>query len=161
MQGLTRFIAGDERPKQFCAVVGSEALFQQACRRASRSIAPEQIVVALTRSHARYYSPALAETSFKRLVQPSNLGTAPAIIVSLLHISQVDSGVLVAILPSDHYYSDEAVFSKTLGAVFEIADARRSSVVLLGAIHYAPEVEFGWIELGAAGRGNVPGGRFS
>jgi mannose-1-phosphate guanylyltransferase len=149
MQSLTMFISGDERPKQFCAVVGTETLFQQACRRASRSIAPEQTIVALTRSHSRYYSPALAGSSYKRMVQPCNRGTAPAIIASLLHISQMNPGALVAILPSDHYYSDEAAFSKTLEAAFKIADVRRSAVVLLGALPHAPEVEFGWIEVGA------------
>lgn len=149
LQGLTRIISGDDRPKQFCALVGSETLLEQAGRRASRSIAPEQTIVALTRSHARYYSHDLAGTCFKRLVQPCNRGTAPPIIISLLHIARLNPGALVAVLPSDHYYSDEDTFTRALGSAFEVADSRRSSVVLLGAQPRGPEIEFGWIELGA------------
>ncbi len=33
---LTRRIAGDDRPKQFCAVLGDETLLHQAQRRVSR-----------------------------------------------------------------------------------------------------------------------------
>jgi mannose-1-phosphate guanylyltransferase len=148
MRDLTRFISGDDRPKQFCAMVGNETLLQQAGRRASRSISPQQTIIALNRSHAPYYCRDLAGTDFKRLVQPCNRGTAPPIIISLLHISRVNPGALVAILPSDQYYSDEGEFSSTLEAAFKIADTQRSLVVLLGARSEGPSTEFGWIELG-------------
>ena len=35
---LTRRIAGDDRPKQFCAIVGDETLLQQTRRRVSRLV---------------------------------------------------------------------------------------------------------------------------
>lgn len=150
MRGLTRFISGDDRPKQFCAVVGDETLLQQAGRRASRSIAAHQTVVALMRSHARFYTRDLAGTDFKRLVQPRNRGTAPPIIMSLLHISQMNPAALVAILPSDQYYSDESKFTHSLEIAFKLAEKERSSAVLLGAKAEGPDIEFGWIEPGAS-----------
>lgn len=148
LQGLTRVISGDDRPKQFCALVGNETLLQQACKRAARSIAPERTIVALTRAHSSYYSHDLASSRCKRLIQPLNRGTAPAIIVSLLQISRMDPGAVVAILPSDHYYSDEERFTQALESAFKTATAQRGSAVLLGAQPGGPEVEFGWIELG-------------
>jgi mannose-1-phosphate guanylyltransferase len=150
LQGLTRIISGDDRPKQFCALLGKETLLQQACRRAAKSIPAERTIVALSRSHSRFYSRDLAESSCRRLVQPTNRGTAPAIILSLLQISRMDPGAVVAILPSDHYYSDEGAFTHALESAFTIASARRGSVVLLGAQPENPDTEFGWIELGAA-----------
>lgn len=148
LQGLTRIISGDDRPKQFCRLMGSRTLLQQATQRAARSIPPEQTIVALTQTHARFYERDLADSVCRRLIQPSNRGTAPAIILGLLEISRKDPAALVAILPSDHYYSDEAAFTEALESAFEIAGSRRDAVVLLGAQPKGPEVEFGWIELG-------------
>ena len=54
----------------------------------------------------------------------------------------------MAILPCDHHYSDERMFTAALESAFDIAARRSSSVVLLGAPPRGPEVEYGWIELG-------------
>jgi len=86
------------------------------------------------------------------VVQPGNRGTAPPILYSLLHVARADRDACVAILPSDHYYSDEDAFTRTLESAFEIAAGQTSSVVLLGARPSGPEVEYGWIEVGAAVR---------
>jgi mannose-1-phosphate guanylyltransferase len=67
---------------------------------------------------------------------------------SLLSIEQSDKDAIVAILPCDHYYSDEQAFTSALESAFDIAAERGSSVVLLGASPHGPEVEYGWIELG-------------
>lgn len=149
LQGLTRIISGDDRPKQFCSMFGSDSLLRQTVRRASRTIAPEQSIVALTRGHSRFYSRDLADQDCRKLIQPCNRGTAPAICLSLLQIFRMDIDAIVAILPSDHYYSDEDRISAAIESAFEIASERPSSVVLIGAQAEAPEVEFGWIELGS------------
>jgi mannose-1-phosphate guanylyltransferase len=44
----------------------------------------------------------------------------------------------------------ESFFTSTLEAAFEIAAERPESVVLIGAQPDRPEVEYGWIELGAS-----------
>lgn len=36
LKSLTRKIAGDERPKQFCSVLGGETLLEETQRRAGR-----------------------------------------------------------------------------------------------------------------------------
>jgi mannose-1-phosphate guanylyltransferase len=40
LRPLTRLITGDERPKQFCKILGSDTLLEQTRRRAARLIAP-------------------------------------------------------------------------------------------------------------------------
>jgi mannose-1-phosphate guanylyltransferase len=62
----------------------------------------------------------------------------------------MDRDAIVAILPCDHYYSSENMFTNALESAFAVAEARPQSVVLLGAQPTAPEVEYGWIELGKA-----------
>ncbi len=148
LRGLTRFVWGDDRPKQFCPLLGKYTLLQQARQRAERSICPDQILYSLTQAHQDYYLRDLGDRPSQRVVQPCNKGTAPAILYTLLHIAQMEPDAIVAILPCDHYYSRENVFTATLESAFAIAEARPGSIVLLGAQPKAPEVEYGWIEVG-------------
>lgn len=148
LRELTRFVCGDDRPKQFCPLLGKGTLLREARQRAERSIYSEQIFYSLTRAHQDYYLRDLGDRPFQRVVQPCNKGTAPAILYTLLHIAQMDPDAIVAILPCDHYYSREDAFTAALDSAFGIAEAQPGSIVLLGAQPKAPEVEYGWIELG-------------
>ena len=53
LRSLTRRIAGDERPKQFCALVGSETLLDETRRRVALAVPPERTVVVVV-SKDRY-----------------------------------------------------------------------------------------------------------
>ena len=53
---LTRKIAGDHRPKQFCAIIDGETLLENTRRRVGRIIRPEQTLVVVTKTHERFYS---------------------------------------------------------------------------------------------------------
>ena len=148
LRGLTRFAFGDDRPKQFCPLLGRDTLLQEARQRAERSISPDHILYSLTRIHQNYYLRDLGDRPCQRVVQPSNKGTAPAILYTLLHIARMDPDAVVAILPSDHYYSREDVFTAALESAFAIGEEGPESIVLLGAQPTGPEVEYGWIEMG-------------
>ncbi|HEY6345205.1 MAG TPA: sugar phosphate nucleotidyltransferase [Bryobacteraceae bacterium] len=148
LRELTQYVCGDDRPKQFCPLLGERTLLEEARQRAERSLPTDQILFALTRSHHKHYLRYLADRPSQRIVQPSNKGTAPAILCSLLSIARADSNAVVSILPCDHYYSREDAFSATLEQAFDIAEQRRGSIVLLGAEANGPEIEYGWIETG-------------
>jgi hypothetical protein len=77
-----------------------------------------------------------------RIVQPCNRGTAPAILYSLVHIARIDQNAIVAILPSDHYYSDESAFTEALESAFTMSAVRSQSAILLGAQPNFAEVEY-------------------
>jgi len=148
LQRLTRLICGDDRPKQFCPLIGNETLLEQTRQRAERSILPEQILVPVTRSHRAFYLQEAGIRPSQRIVQPANKGTGLPILYSLLSIEQNDEDAFVAILPCDHHYSDEPAFTSALESAFDSAARHPDSVVLLGALPQGPEVEYGWIELG-------------
>jgi mannose-1-phosphate guanylyltransferase len=75
---LTRKIAGDDRPKQFCAVLSDETLLQPTQHRVSRLLQPWQTLLVLTRAHELFYADEVAGIPSSRLlIQPSNQGTAP------------------------------------------------------------------------------------
>ncbi len=149
LKPLTEFVCGDDRPKQFCPLFESKTLLGQTLERARLSVPAEQTLVSLAGEHFKFYSQEAALSPSQRVVQPMNKGTAPPIVHGLLSIAQMDEQALVAILPSDHYFSDEGAFAAVLESAFKVAAGQPDSVVLLGARPRHPEVEYGWIELGA------------
>ena len=148
LRPLTRFICGDERPKQFCPLYGGATLLEQARYRAGRNIPAGQILFSLNREHEEFYLRTLLDCPSQRVVQPYNRGTAAAILSSLLVIAQTDPSACVAVFPSDHYFSDESVITEAVERAFDVVHHVPDSVVLVGARPHSPEVEYGWIEAG-------------
>lgn len=144
---LTRQISGDERPKQFCPLLGEATLLEQTWRRLLRAVAPEHGVVVVTRKHQPYYTPLLHRLGVPHVVeQPENRGTAAGILYPLLRIAGLAPGASVAIVPSDHHYSDDARLMDHVEAAFDAVASRPDRLVLLGMIADTPETEYGWIE---------------
>ena len=147
LKALTRQIAGDERPKQFCSVLGGLTLLEETQRRAAMELSIERTLYVVNRDHEPFYAPILASAPMANLVvQPRNAGTAPAILYSLLRIAAVDPQAAVAFFPSDHYVSDNSKFMSHIRSAFDTARLRRNLVILLGVEPEGPEVEYGWIE---------------
>jgi mannose-1-phosphate guanylyltransferase len=149
LRPFTRQVAGDERPKQFCPLLGGETLLEQTRRRAALTIAPERTLVVLTRDHERYYAPLLEELpAHCAVVQPESRGTAPAILYGLLRVAHWAPTGAVAVIPSDHWVSDDHAFMGHVEAALEAVEARLGLVILLGIAADRPETEYGWIEAG-------------
>jgi mannose-1-phosphate guanylyltransferase len=147
LRPLTSLISGDDRPKQFCALYGGRTLLEQARRRAEQSVRAEQILFSLNRAHERFYIQSLADCPTQRVVQPTNRGTAAAILSSLLLIARKDHNATIAIFPSDHYYSDENVIGEAVENAFEMSRREPDNIVLVGARPHGAELEYGWIEV--------------
>jgi mannose-1-phosphate guanylyltransferase len=148
LRPLTRFICGDERPKQFCPLYGGVTLLEQARSRAARSIPGSHLLYSLTRAHEEFYLRTLVDCPSRRVVQPYNRGTGLAILSSLLVVAQTEPDATAAVFPSDHYYSDEEVITEAVEAAFDLTCRERDSIVLVGARPHSPETEYGWIETG-------------
>jgi mannose-1-phosphate guanylyltransferase len=147
LRPLTRVIAGDERPKQFCALLGHETLLDQTRARVALAVPPAQTLYVLTRKHEPFYHPLLSDVPRERLVvQPQNAGTAPAILYSLLRLSKTAPSAAAAFFPSDHYFSDDAAFMSHVETAFEATHERDDMIILLGIKPEGAEAEYGWIE---------------
>lgn len=147
LKSLTRHIAGDDRPKQFCPVLGGRTLLEETQDRAALEFAPKRTLYVVNRSHEIFYQGVLpCESPDNLVVQPSNRGTAPAILYSLLRIAARNPHATVAFFPSDHYISDNTKFMAQIRSALDTAAKRRDLVVLLGLDPESPEVEYGWIE---------------
>jgi mannose-1-phosphate guanylyltransferase len=147
LKSLNRRITGDERPKQFCPVISDMSLIKEAQIRVALEVAKERTLFLVNRLHQPYYSDILSDIAASNLIeQPHNIGTAPAILYSVLKIAAADPQAFVAFFPSDHYVSDNTKFMAHIRRAFEAAHVRPDLVILLGVEPESPETEYGWIE---------------
>ncbi len=149
LRPLTRAIAGDERPKQFCSFLDGESLLEKTRRRVAFVVPHDQTLIVVTAAHEAFYNSLVSDMRVNRVIeQPSNKGTAPAILYSLLNLAAKAPTAAVAFFPSDHYFSDERLFMAHVASAFEATVNNPQLITLLGIVPDGPEVEYGWIEPG-------------
>ena len=157
LRSMTRTIAGDDRPKQFCPLVDERTLLEQTRQRVLMSIASNRTLIVVTKSHESFYEQ-LTDTNPGDLLlqQPANRGTGAAILYALFRIAARSPNATVAFFPSDHYFSNDEAFMSNVDLAFDAAQRNPETVVLLGITPTGPEVEYGWIEPHASILGSMP-----
>ena len=147
LRPLTRLACGDNRPKQFCPLLGGKTLLARTRSRIAQSIDRNRMLFVLTKKHEPFYSKELEMVpAHQKVVQPMNRGTLPAILWSLLRVSRLDKQAVVTFFPSDHHFVDERKFMAAVEWAFSYAEVQTESVLLLGASPERAETEYGWIE---------------
>jgi mannose-1-phosphate guanylyltransferase len=158
LRPFTRAVAGDDRPKQFCRLIGPQTLLSATRERLGSVIAPERTLCIVTRHHERFYRDEVRDMPRAQLIeQPVNRGTTTAIATSLARVASRAPDAIVGIFPSDHHYDHPAVLREVLIRAYQAASMNRELVFLIGAEADRPETEYGWIQPGAAL--TAPGGR--
>ena len=157
LQSFTRELwSGDERPKQFCTLYGGDTLLGHTRSRIASAVPAEQTAYVVVKAHAPFYSQQLAGIPAERiLAQPMNRGTTAAIAfavarIAALHSRTGDAEAVLGFFPADHYFADEDDFARTLDRAYRLAGQHANRILLLGAQPEHAEVEYGWIEPGAA-----------
>ena len=147
LRGLTETIVGDQRPKQFCAILGPRSLLSDTrCRLSPRFSLDRQAFVLLS-AHESYYRNELADAKESLLIaQPANRGTAVGIIAALIQIMQIDPDAITALFPCDHYYSNEEAFRSVVQSAIKGAEQFPEFVIVVGAAADYAETDYGWIE---------------
>lgn len=159
LKSLTRAISGDDRPKQFCPILGGQSLLDATRDRVRLSVPVENTFFSLTAKHERFYQTALWDVpESRRVVQPGNRGTAPAVLYALMRIVVQDPDAVVAFFPSDHFFTDDKKFMAQVNSAFRAAELESTSVILLGLEPDKPETSYGWIEPAVSLFGSEPGG---
>jgi mannose-1-phosphate guanylyltransferase len=147
LRSLTKMISGDDRPKQFCPIIAGETLLDATRTRIARTFRPDEIYFSLTARHEKYFNRLLWNVrADKKVVQPENKGTAPAILYSVLRVAVESPDATIAIFPSDHYFSNDEIFMSHVETAFGSIEREQQSVVLLGIEPDKPEASYGWIE---------------
>lgn len=149
LRDLTRKIVGDDRPKQFCPIVGAESLLRQTRARLDPIVSGDRQVFVLSTAHERYYNKELEDAKDSLVIaQPLNRGTAVGIIVALVRVMRADPDAVVGVFPCDHYYSDDESFRSMVRSAVAGAEEFPGSLVIVGAEAEHAETEYGWIEPG-------------
>lgn len=147
LRPTTERLAGDARPKQFCALLGDEPLVVQTLRRASLSVPPEHQITVVTQSHAPYWMPLQDQLeSVQFLAQPENRGTAAALLLGFLRVRALAGNTPLVVLPSDHYVSSDRLFMAHVDEALALTRTCPDSPILLGVEPASAEREYGWIE---------------
>ena len=150
LRPLTQLLSGDQRPKQFCRILGQSTLLAETVERLSRTVDRESMIFVVTRHHEAFYRDDLQHVPASHIVeQPLNRGTTAAVVSALMRIRRLTStDPVVGFFPADHSYTDGTALDHALGRAFAAAQARPHRVVLVGARATAPETDFGWIQAG-------------
>lgn len=149
LRPLTRRICGDERPKQYAALIGSRSLLRQTLDRVALAVPAGRTVLVTQRRHAGYVMAECASAPTPQvLVQPEDRGTAAGVLFPAHWISWQDPEAIVAVFPSDHFILEEAAFMAHVLEMAVFVGRSPEWLVLLGAQPTDPETEYGWIEPG-------------
>ena len=144
---LTRYIAGRAIPKQFCCVTSERTLLEETIHRVHQVVPLERIVVVVNRSHDGFYEPLLGDLSRSQIVlQPSNRGTAAAILYGLERLAKIAGDATVTIFPSDHFVGHDARFMTHVAFALDTIAEFPELAVILGMAPAWAETSYGWIE---------------
>jgi mannose-1-phosphate guanylyltransferase len=137
------------RPKQLLPLGGDpdESLLAATVRRLHPLVAPENVYIAtgahLVEATARVL-PGVPRAQI--LAEPVPRNTAPCIGWAAATIARRDPEAMVAVLPSDHFITDEPGFRATLARALAGAEGGRISTI--GVVPTRPETGYGYIEVG-------------
>lgn len=146
LRTITNGLTGDDRPKQFCRLLGKHTLIEETCGRVADNIAPERTTIVSTAHHRKFYGARLRATPPHLLIeQPSSRGTAAAIAFALGRVSRLDPNAVLAVFPSDHYYRHSSILKQAVDLALLSAAVHRDRLVLVGASAERAEADYGWI----------------
>jgi|KBSMisStandDraft_5_1062788.scaffolds.fasta_scaffold138036_2 mannose-1-phosphate guanylyltransferase len=162
LRTLTRHLAGDDRPKQFCRLVGAHSLLTDTIQRVAPVVGRDRTLCVVSKQHEPFYRGDLKGLRpWQILEQPANRGTTAAVaygVASLVTGARRWEQPIVACIPADHYYTDAKAFRRALNLAYAVAADHADRVVILGAGATTPETDFGWIQPGASLDGRRSGG---
>ena len=133
------------RPKFLLPLLGERSLLQQTVARLAPLTTPERTLVVCGEAHAAATSeqlPALASANI--IVEPSPIGSGPAIALAAAIIAQRDPDAVMGSFAADHDITDLAAFATTLRAA--IAAAATGYLVTIGLTPTRAETGYGYIE---------------
>ncbi|HXJ83517.1 MAG TPA: sugar phosphate nucleotidyltransferase [Candidatus Methylomirabilis sp.] len=153
LRPLVSRIYGDERPKQYAALLDSRTLLEHTLDRVALLVEPKRTVVVTMQDHDRYMSRyVLGEADSPShphvLWQPEDRGTAAGVLLPAHWICARDPRAVVAVFPSDHFIREEAAFMGYVAEIAAFVGHHREWIVLLGVQPTDAETEYGWIEPG-------------
>ncbi len=139
-------------PKQLVKFIGDDSLLQSTIKRLSPVMDAENVRIVCGEQHfhetARHMQGIGLRAEGKIICEPSGRNTAPAILLAVLHILDVEKDALLCVFPADHVIGNIAQFHQRLKAAIRLAD--QGDIVTFGITPHYPETGYGYVEGNAA-----------
>lgn len=146
LRAITRILAGEPIPKQYCRITGERSMLQATLDRVAPLVPAQRTLVIVNHDHLRLAVPQLGGIPGENvLVQPRNCDTGPGIAWSLLEIRRRHPNARVAMFPSDHYVADDAAFRASVQCALGVIDRHPDKLALLGIEPEDPSPEYGYV----------------
>jgi mannose-1-phosphate guanylyltransferase len=146
--GGTRFwpLSRQEIPKQLLNISGNDIMLNDTIERFKGIIPQENTVIVTNRSQAVLLESIMHSSVSKRniLIEPVARNTAASILFAALSIEKSHGDSLMAVLPSDHYITDEEQFRLTLDEACTVA-METDKIVTIGTKPTFPSTGYGYI----------------
>ena len=142
-----RPLSSDANPKQFLRLFDGRSLIELTFARVARLLDADAIFVSTNEQYrdlVHQHLPTMPETNI--LAEPARRNTAPAIALSCFTIEERLGDCAIAVLPSDHFISDEDEFVRVLDRAFTFAE-QSSMLVMIGIEPAEPNTGYGYLEL--------------
>lgn len=154
----TRFwpLSRKKTPKQLMSVFGGKSMLQRTVERVL-PLKPKRVLVvtnALQAEETARQLECFKDLHLDIIAEPVGRNTAPAIGLAASVIAYHDPDGIMAVLPADHYITDEDGFCRVLRQGKEAA--ANGYLVTLGITPTRPETGYGYIEADDAYRGHGP-----
>jgi mannose-1-phosphate guanylyltransferase/mannose-6-phosphate isomerase len=141
-------VSRETHPKPFMRIGGDKSLLTQVYERAT-SVAEHIPLIVTNRDYYFLSCDELNNQTLKPhyLLEPKGRNTAPAIALAALWAQQYGDPCLL-VMPADHLIKDAVAFSVSVKHAESLAE--NGVIVLFGIQPTAPEMGFGYIEMGDA-----------
>ena len=141
---------GRQKPKQYCAFVGTRSLFQHTLDRTAHLVPPEHIVTVIAREHQEEACTQFDGRAGMVILQPANRGTAAEVFLPLTYIRARDPRATVVMHPSDQFVYPEDRFVEIVQRAVWTAEWLTDRLALLGVRPDSLDLDYGWIQPGRA-----------
>ena len=134
-----------ERPKQFLPLVDERSLLRASAERLEGLLPEEQVHIVAGADQRDEAEKAFGVMGDRFIAEPEGRNTAPCIGLACQWLVHRDPSAMVAILPADHWITDEPIFRSTLERAFELRVSGR--IVTIGIVPTHPSTGYGYLQL--------------
>jgi len=146
LREITRLLAGEPIPKQYCRITGGRSMLEATLDRIAPLAPAERTLAIVNRDHLPLADPQLVSLPPANvLVQPCNRDTGPGLLWSLLEIERRCPGAMVAVFPSDHYVARDAAFRTAVRHAAQLVARHPEKLALLGISPDHPASDYGYV----------------
>ena len=139
-------------PKQLVKFVGNASLIQNTVSRLTPLVDPENVRVVCGADHYYEIDRHLTDIQLsgrgKIISEPCGRNTAPAVLMAMFHVMEMDKDAVMCIFPADHVIRDVPDFQNNVRKA--VALAEEGHIVTFGIRPHYPETGYGYIEAGEA-----------